>query len=223
MSVSATLPPAPVPIDATAATRERLLDAAEAMFARDGYAATSVRALTAAAGSNLAAVNYHFGGKHNLYRDVLLRRLGTMRRQRLAALEQAAGDGQSLIATLRGFAEAFLAPLGEQPPEARPLRLIMREMVDPQLPREVFASELVRPVQRALTAAIAGAAPTLGSRTVQLCVQSFIAQLVHVLLAQQLAAASGGDHLDANARAEMVDHVVRFTPAAIDRLQETTS
>jgi AcrR family transcriptional regulator len=48
-------------------TRERILSQAEILFAQKGFHAVSVREITTAADSNLAAVNYHFGNKKNLY------------------------------------------------------------------------------------------------------------------------------------------------------------
>jgi len=48
-------------------TRERLLDAAEKLFCQKGFEGTSIRDITAEAGCNIAAVNYHFGGKEKLY------------------------------------------------------------------------------------------------------------------------------------------------------------
>ena len=59
----------------SAGTKTRILDAAEALFTEHGYEATSMRQLTAAAGANLAAVNYHFGSKEELFQAVLTRRL----------------------------------------------------------------------------------------------------------------------------------------------------
>src|SRR6187397_2979390 len=76
-----------------AATKDRILDAAEALFMEHGFEATSMRALTAAAGVNLAAVNYHFGTKEVLFQAVLVRRLDPMNQQRvelLTRLEQKA-------------------------------------------------------------------------------------------------------------------------------------
>ena len=52
-------------------TRERLLDVAEELFAEKGIAATSLRTLTTAAETNLAAVHYHFGSKNGLVDAVL--------------------------------------------------------------------------------------------------------------------------------------------------------
>ena len=76
----------PSQADHGAETRTRLLDTAECLFAERGFAGTSVRDITADAGCNLAAVNYHFGGKQNLYREVFRRRLAALREQRLASI-----------------------------------------------------------------------------------------------------------------------------------------
>lgn len=97
-----------MPVDTT--TRERLLDAAERLFAEQGVARTSLRQLTAEAGANLAAVHYHFGSKLELVRAVFERRLDPLnaeRLQRLAAAQAAAGDGP---VPLREILVAFLEP-----------------------------------------------------------------------------------------------------------------
>ncbi|EGU47463.1 TetR family transcriptional regulator [Vibrio ichthyoenteri ATCC 700023] len=56
-------------------TKEKILDVAEALFAEQGFNATSLRTITSKAGVNLAAVNYHFGDKKTLVRAVLGRYL----------------------------------------------------------------------------------------------------------------------------------------------------
>jgi AcrR family transcriptional regulator len=57
-------------------TVERILDAAEQLFAEKGFAETSLRQITGQAGVNLAAVNYHFGSKKALIQAVFARFLG---------------------------------------------------------------------------------------------------------------------------------------------------
>jgi AcrR family transcriptional regulator len=70
------------------ATKERILDAAEALFMEHGFEATGLRLITAAASVNLAAVNYHFGTKEELFEAVLTRRLDPMNQERVALLDQ---------------------------------------------------------------------------------------------------------------------------------------
>src|SRR3989337_4182783 len=69
-------------------TRTRILDAAEELFMEDGFEGTSMRLLTAKAGVNLAAVNYHFGSKDALIEALFRRRLDPMNAERIAALDR---------------------------------------------------------------------------------------------------------------------------------------
>lgn len=68
-------------------TKERILDAAEELFASRGFTAASLRLVTSTAKVNLAAVNYHFGSKDKLIEEVFRRRLDILNGRRLAALE----------------------------------------------------------------------------------------------------------------------------------------
>src|SRR3989449_8498487 len=94
-------------------TRERLLDTAERLFAEHGFRAVSVRVITSHAGCNVAAVNYYFGGKENLYREMFRRRLVALREQRISSIRQAmteAGSGAGLELPLRAFTTPVLQP-----------------------------------------------------------------------------------------------------------------
>ena len=68
--------------------RDRLLDAAEDCFAEKGFEGTNIRDLTQKANSNIAAVNYHFGGKENLYIEVFRRRMSVMMDVRISSINQ---------------------------------------------------------------------------------------------------------------------------------------
>jgi len=84
------------PVDTTSQdTKSRILDAAESLFMEHGFEATSLRSLTSAASVNLAAVNYHFGTKEELFEAVLTRRLDPMNQERidlLTRMEREAGE-----------------------------------------------------------------------------------------------------------------------------------
>jgi AcrR family transcriptional regulator len=69
-------------------TRERILDSAETLFARDGVENVSLRAVTAAAGANVAAVHYHFGTKEDLLRAIFVRRMTPLLLQRTQNLQK---------------------------------------------------------------------------------------------------------------------------------------
>ncbi len=69
-------------------TRERILDAAEAVFMACGYDGASLRQITGEAEVNLAAGHYHFGSKEALFQAVLNRRLHVLNQERLRVLDE---------------------------------------------------------------------------------------------------------------------------------------
>jgi AcrR family transcriptional regulator len=94
-------------------TKDRILDAAERLFARDGFEATSLRAITAEAGVNLAAVNYHFQSKEVLVQAVIGRRMGPVNARRLALLDAYEAEAGGRPVPLDKIFDAFLRPVVE--------------------------------------------------------------------------------------------------------------
>lgn len=96
------------------------------LFAREGYAATSLRQITEAAGVNIAAVNYHFGSKENLLIEILDQVVTPINTERLQLLDQAeAADTLDVAQILTAFLLPDLHALDE-----------LRRR-DPELPRFV--------------------------------------------------------------------------------------
>jgi AcrR family transcriptional regulator len=135
-------------------TRERLLDVAEHLFMVHGYDGTSMRIITGAAEVNLAAVNYHFGSKEALLREVFRRRLTWLNRERLRALDalEAQSGGAPLKPSL--VLEAFFGTLlrmGEDPALGGMtfLRLLGRTLTEPaDFIRTFFAGEYAEVIER---------------------------------------------------------------------------
>jgi AcrR family transcriptional regulator len=91
-------------------TRNRIIDAAEQLFATSGFSAASLRAITSAAKVNLAAVNYHFGSKDALIKEVFARHLKPLNSERLkllTALEQQ----DTAPPSVEKIMEAFIGPV----------------------------------------------------------------------------------------------------------------
>jgi AcrR family transcriptional regulator len=91
-------------------TATRLLDAAERIFAEQGVEAASVRAITQAAGANIAAVKYHFGSKQELVEALLERRVTEMHDARRPLLDHALA---APTVTARDIAAVWVRPLAE--------------------------------------------------------------------------------------------------------------
>ncbi len=145
-------------------TRERLLDAVEALFLEHGYDGTSARMITGAADANLAAVNYHFGGKEGLFQAMLARRLDALHAERLAQLErdETAARGRALSCE-RILAALFMPALAQARDPARGggdfLRLLGRAYVDPAPALRAFLSERYAPTLARFKDAFARALP----------------------------------------------------------------
>ena len=93
-----------------AGTRERILAAAAPLFAANGFDATGVRAIAAAAEVNIAAVNYHFGSKDALIAAVGEHQVNSVNERRLAALASAVAAAPGGKPSVEAIIEAFVAP-----------------------------------------------------------------------------------------------------------------
>jgi AcrR family transcriptional regulator len=91
-------------------TRERILTAAERLFAERGITSTSMRALTAAAEVNLAAVHYHFGSKEALLDAVIERRVLPLNAARIRELERHEDERGDAEPEVESIFRAFLMP-----------------------------------------------------------------------------------------------------------------
>jgi TetR/AcrR family transcriptional regulator, regulator of cefoperazone and chloramphenicol sensitivity len=157
-------------------TRERLLQAAERLFAKRGFKAVTVREICHAARANVAAVNYHFGDKLGLYREVMRIASRAMRDATEAA--RAAGEGKPADEQLRVYVAIFLRRL-LTPGSESIHQLINREISDPTPALDDLVEEGVRPRIDYLSGVVGrliGCAPT--DQRVLRCVVSVQAQSV---------------------------------------------
>ena len=164
--------------------RERLIEAAARLFADQGFDAVSTRALARAAGVNLSAITYHFGGKENLYQAVIQRFVDDLephRRRMITLLREGvarAGDDRRVLARVAGGFVAGLIGflLSGELPRWR-IQLMLREITQPSAAFEIVMREHVGPLHDAvggLVAAATGADPQ--AETTKLLTQSVVGQ-----------------------------------------------
>jgi AcrR family transcriptional regulator len=145
-------------------TRTRILDAAEELFMQHGFEGTSMRLLTAKAGVNLAAVNYHFGSKDALIEAVFRRRLDPMNQARIAELEKL--EAQSATPAPEDIIRAFLAPTLKLVEDARGggrnfIRLLGRTYTEPAKEIRQLIGQMYGPVMDRYKAALERALPQM--------------------------------------------------------------
>lgn len=141
------------PANADRETRERLLTAAERLFAQRGFKDVTVREICHEAHANVAAVNYHFGDKMGLYREVLHVAIDAIQSATEAARD--AGRGLAPEDQLRTYVRLFLHRL-LAPGSETIHKLVNREVTDPTPALDDLIEQAVRPRVEYLSGVIAG-------------------------------------------------------------------
>jgi len=203
---------------AAGGVRDRLLDSAEQLFAERGFDGTSVRHLAAAAGCNIASVNYYYGGKENLYVEIWRRHLFQVTQIRIGSIEKVlseSGGKPKLEDLLRSFAHAFVGPLVDKNGGPRLIKLMAREMIDPHLPSNMFGDDVIKPTLSAMQNALARACPELPESKLPMVVFSLVGQLLHTIRVRTMLDSMDDETLAAFEPAEIIDHIVAFSAAGI--------
>lgn len=168
-------------------TRHRILEAATELFAEHGFDNVSLRQITRAADANLAAVNYHFGSKHNLTAEVIASRVNPINRQRIDLLTSAEhladGDPVPLKAIVRAFLTPMFSFLTSDPQtSAMNLKLMGRCMSQRDLPMTDSSLPLFREVTRRYPAAVKRTLPDVPDEVIQWRLLFSVGVVAHAML-----------------------------------------
>jgi AcrR family transcriptional regulator len=195
-------------------TKERILDRAEVLFAQKGYRAVSVREITSAAGCNLAAVNYHFGKKENLYLEVFRSRWvprATRVREsfRKALMGQ---DSLSPATVVRALAQAFVeGPLSDKE-RLRHSQLMTREMTQPSKAFELVAQEVIQPFFQEFADRLRSVqSGEVDQEQMLLNIFSIFAMVLYFNFARVAVSRLTGQQYDNDFRARLVEQITQFS------------
>ena len=200
-------------------TKEKLLDAAERLFADGGFHRTSLREITAAAGVNLASVNYHFGSKDQLIQAIFTRRLGPINEARLAALDQLESHLDSGPAPLEKLVESFVGPalrLCHQWDQAGSIsRLLGNVMNQPDTRLKQQFVDQFRVVIHRYSTALSRALPELSSEEIHWRFLFMAGLMAHTILwTHDMPVLPGVPSLGTDVEAT-IEHLVGFTCAGL--------
>jgi AcrR family transcriptional regulator len=201
-------------VNSSASTKERILTAAEALFAQRGFEGASLRQLTAAAGVNLAAVNYHFGSKDHLVEQVFKRRLDQLNARRLAALKQISGQPET---SLEDVLSAFIRPALELSYDGGGglfMRVLARAFAEHDDSLRKFLSDNYGHVMRQFTAEFARLLPNLSKEELYWRIDLVTGALTHAMsgfgIIQRKSDVSEVIH-----REQTAEHLIRFAVAGL--------
>ncbi len=214
-------------------TRDRLLDAAETLFASGGFDTVTIRDIASAAEVNVAAVNYHFQGKDRLYKEVLRRVITAKGDRHVAAMESVMGAGDvDLAATLGAFFRTHFEDVLKSESGGNFLKLFVREIHHGSSDVAELIMEALQPMWDSLGRAVIASTPGADPALAPWIVGSLHGQLIHFTM-RWCSIHGGGCHDGTDAMRLLfppladdvdeyidlaVEHITRFSVAGIQAL-----
>jgi AcrR family transcriptional regulator len=197
-------------------TRERIMKAAERLFAERGYDATSIRAIVAKARVNQAAINYHFDGKDGLYREVLRAAFRALTEQQLEHADDM--KAMSREAALAEFIRRQLRPLLGRDEYSRHMRILNWETVRPTAVFRKLLSEEAAPFMGLAVELVRRFQPEADQRTLVAAAVWLLGQCsVFLRNREQLADPPLGLVLDENSVEWLAQTVSRWATGGLGR------
>lgn len=196
-------------------TCEKILRASCEVFAENGYHKTTVRDICSRASVNVAAINYHFGGKEKLYEAVCKHVLGVSDSSRISAFTL--GQSADPEERLRRFIESFLYEILDRNALSHKSKIMAWEMIEPSHILDKIVADIIRPRHDqicAIISALLGAHAT--EDLVKKCCFSIIGQCFHYRHARPvIVRLHPRQTFDSDAIGEIADHITRFSLGAM--------
>ncbi|NKB68019.1 MAG: TetR family transcriptional regulator [Candidatus Latescibacteria bacterium] len=200
-------------------TKERLMDAAEELFAQQGIAATSLRRVTAQAQANLASVKYHFGSKNDLVQAVYARRIEPINGERLRLLDQCQQLAAPGVPQLEEVVEAFIAPplrlcQSREKGGADSMRLMGRLYAEPGEIR-LLVHRQFEDVAHRFRAALEASLPQLASADIMWGFFFSVGTMAHTMMAGQMLDLLTQGQCDTGDVEDTIQRLQRFAVAGL--------
>ncbi len=192
--------------------KQRLLDAAEEIFAEKGFTAATIREIKDRANVNIAAVNYYFGDKERLYIETV--KYAHECSTRHSPMPEPSPDVPP-VEKLKAFIREMTVRM-TSPTRGSSLRLMMREMSYPTVAAREVVREYIQPMAFQLRAIVQELLPVAAESQVLMIGFSIIGQILYYRQNRPISELIfSKDHLDALSTDQIADHITQFTLAAL--------
>lgn len=202
-------------------TKQRILEAAGRVFSENGYRQSTVREICSYAGVNIAAINYYFQGKENLY-------IETLRYWKNIAFEKyprelGTSENNTPEERLKGFIRSFVFRILDTGRESCIGRLMLKEYADPTGALNVMVEEVIRPMFTFLSTIVGQIISSDPSGAlVRSCCSSIVSQCAFFLYARPVIRRLVGDEQMGPTDIEgITDHIFRFSLAALLAMKQS--
>lgn len=201
-------------------TTKSLLAAASEVFADKGYKEATVAEICKRAGTNIAAVNYHFGDKETLYREAW--RHAFLESVKLHPPDGGISDDAPPEERLRGQVLALLRRIADR--SNKEFIIVQKELANPTGLLEEVTQESLRPLQERMKTLVRELLdPHNSGMHVRFCAISIVSQCINPMIVRRRIiekredkdGINGIDDIDVYA-----DHVVKFSLAGIRTIRE---
>jgi len=200
-------------------TRDRILEAAGELFAKWGFQGATVRAICERARVNVSAIKYHFGGKEELYSEVL-KYWHEFAIRKYPPLLGVAEDSPSKE-QLRVFVRSLLFRLLDKGKPAWFGKLMAREMVEPTRAFDHMVKEVMRPLIRLLASIVQRIVGNpVSEKEILRCCTSIIGQCVYYYNARYMSQLFQQDVSSPKEIERIADHIIRFSLKGLEHYPE---
>ncbi len=198
-------------------TRKKLLEVAGRVFAEHGYYAATVRDICAQAGSNIAAVNYHFRDKLGLYTEVLQQ---SVRASNVHVMQDALDQDAPAEQILRDVIRARLSGVCRGDAANQKLRILLHELTQPTPAIDRILREITQPIYERMLELVG---ELIGlpahDETTRLCAHSIMGQIMLYALAGPLfARVWQGFKMTPQRTERIAEHIADFSMAYLNEV-----
>jgi AcrR family transcriptional regulator len=193
-------------------TKARLIEAAGEEFAAKGFDGATIRSISHRAGTNVAAVNYHFGDKESLYAAALL----AAHKSGQEEGDETAEADVAPVEMIRRFIHRFLKNLEREAAGSWQTAMMHRELVEPSKASDILVRESIRPRFERLCAAIKCLCPDADELRVHALAFSIVAQCLHYKVACPISVRLIGEEKYSRLDTEyLTEHITNFCLAGM--------
>ena len=200
-------------------THGRILEAAGEQFAERGFRGATVRVICERAGVNISAIKYHFGGKEELYSEVLRfwHEYAIKKYPPLVGV----GEGATSDEKLRAFIRSLLFRLLDKGKPAWFGKLMAREMAEPTKAFDRMVQDVMRPLNKLLASIVQKIVGDSVSETEILrCCTSIIGQCVYYYNARYMTQIFRQDVSSPEEIERIADHIMHFSLKGLEHYIE---
>ncbi len=192
-------------------TRNQIMEAAGNLFAAKGLEKTSTREITDAAGTNVASVNYHFGSKENLFKEVVRARARACQQDRMEVLEGCRAGGEDFAQTLRAFVRVHVGMITGTDGSGADVAIFFRELSNPGPGFDIILEEMIRPTHKVLVELFTENVPGMTEEKATLSIFSLMGQMMHVVRGGKIIPRLLERKLDEGLVDKICDHIVDYS------------